>query len=175
MGRDSFSRAPLAWALAAALALAASAAAAADIHAGPELIRGKARAKDGDSLRVGRREIRLWGIDAPEYDQACEREGRAWDCGRAARSALASKVDGRAVECQVRDRDAYRRAVSVCRIEGRSTLNEWMVREGWAVDYRRYSKGAYARAERQARGERRGIWSGRFETPERYRHEHRHR
>ena len=35
-------------------------------------------------------------------------------------------------------------------IEGRS-LNEWMVREGWALDYRRYSGGAYAAAERQAR------------------------
>jgi endonuclease YncB( thermonuclease family) len=175
MGRDSFSRPLLAWALAAWLVVPASAAEPSDTQASPELIRGKARAMDGDSLRVGRREIRLWGIDAPEFDQSCERDGRTWDCGRAARSALASRIDGRTVECQVRDRDAYRRAVSVCRVAGRATLNEWMVQHGWAVDYRRYSKGAYARAERQARRDHRGIWSGHFEAPERYRHEHRHR
>lgn len=133
-----------------------------------ETIRGKARAKDGDSLRVGRREVRLWGIDAPEFDQTCEREGRPWDCGGAARAALASRVDGRVVVCAPRDRDAYRRIVAVCRVEGRS-INEWVVREGWAVDYRRYSGGAYAGAERQARKAARGIWSGRFVRPERFR------
>lgn len=139
-----------------------------------ETLRGKARAKDGDSLRVGRQEVRLWGIDAPEFHQTCERDGRDWECGHAARSALASRVDGRVVECEVRDRDAYRRAVSVCRIEGRS-LNEWMVREGWALDYRRYSNGAYASAERRARKDGRGIWAGKFERPERYRHRDRAR
>lgn len=133
-----------------------------------ETFRGKARAMDGDSLRVGRREVRLWGIDAPEFDQTCERDGRQWDCGRAARAALASRIEGRVLVCELRDRDAYRRAVSICRLEGRS-LNEWMVREGWAVDYRRYSGGAYANAERRARREQRGIWSGRFERPDRYR------
>lgn len=153
-----------------ALLLTVQAAAAAE----PQTLRGKARAMDGDSLRVGRTQIRLWGIDAPEFDQTCERDGRDWDCGRAARSALASRVDGRVIVCQVRDRDAYRRAVSVCRVEGRS-INEWMVREGWAVDYRRYSGGEYAAPERQARKAGRGIWSGRFERPDRYRQQHRRR
>jgi len=136
-----------------------------------ETFRGKARAMDGDSLRVGRREVRLWGVDAPEFEQTCERDGRTWDCGRAARAALASRIEGRVLVCEPRDRDAYKRAVSVCRIDGRRTsINEWMVREGWAVDYRRYSDGAYADAERRARKEQRGIWSGRFERPDRYRH-----
>lgn len=152
--------------------LTTGAPAAPDTQAERESFRGKARAKDGDSLRVGRREVRLWGIDAPEFDQSCDRDGRSWDCGRAARAALASRVDGRVIVCVARDRDAYRRAVSVCRIEGRS-LNEWMVRQGWAVDYRRYSGGAYAAAERQAAKARRGIWSGRFERPDRYRQRHR--
>lgn len=138
-------------------------------------IRGKARAMDGDSVRIGRQEIRLWGIDAPEFDQPCERDGRSWDCGRAARSALASRIDGRTIECVVRDHDAYGRAVSVCRVGGgRATLNEWLVRQGWAVDYRRYSKGAHAAAQRDARTAGRGIWSGRFELPERWRRTHPH-
>jgi endonuclease YncB( thermonuclease family) len=141
----------------------------------PETFRGKARALDGDSLRVGRREVRLWGIDAPEYGQSCDRAGRPWDCGQAARAALASRVDGRTLVCEVRDRDAYRRAVSVCRVDGARSVNEWMVREGWALDYRRYSRGAFADAERQARQAERGLWSGRFERPERYRQRHRPR
>lgn len=140
-----------------------------------ETFRGKARAKDGDSLRVGRREVRLWGIDAPEFDQTCEREGKAWDCGRAARAALASRVDGRVLACEVRDRDAYQRAVCVCRLDDRGSVNEWLVREGWAVEYRRYSGGAFSDAERQARRHERGIWSGRFERPDRYRHRQRSR
>ena len=45
-----------------------------------------------------------------------------------------------------------------------------MVREGWATDYARYSKGAYVAAQAKARAARRGIWSGRFESPEHYRH-----
>ena len=161
----------IAWFLAASLFLLLNALPA---GAAPESIRGKARAMDGDSLRVGRSEVRLWGIDAPEFDQSCDREGRSWDCGRAARAALASRVDGRVIVCVPRDRDVYRRAVSVCRVDGRS-LNDWMVREGWAVDYRRYSGGAYAAAERQARKAQRGIWSGRFERPDRYRQRHRAR
>lgn len=175
MGRHLVPLARSAWFLAGWLALASTAAIGASHPATePQPIRGKAHARDGDSLRVARQEVRLWGIDAPEFDQSCDREGRAWDCGRAARAALASRVEGRVVVCVPRDRDAYRRAVSVCRVDGRS-LNEWMVREGWAVDYRRYSGGAYAAAERQARKAGRGVWSGRFERPDRYRHRHRPR
>lgn len=162
------------WILFGWLALAVGAMAASDASTDLKPFRGKARAMDGDSLRVGRHHVRLWGIDAPEFDQSCDRDGRAWDCGGAARAALASRVDGRIVECVPRDRDAYRRLVSVCSIAGQP-LNEWMVREGWAVEYRRYSGGAYARAERQANKASRGIWSGRFERPDRYRQRHRAR
>lgn len=166
-------RSPYGWILAAGLALVSVAAnPAPNVQSPAEPIRGTARALDGDSLRIGRRQVRLWGIDAPEFEQRCDRDGRSWACGQAARAALASRVDGRLLVCVPRDRDAYRRWVSVCRIAGHS-LNEWMVREGWALDYRRYSDGAYAHAERRARSARRGIWSGRFEEPERFRRRHR--
>lgn len=42
---------------------------------------GLGRAMDGDSLMVGETEVRLHGIDAPEYTQTCQRDGHAWDCG----------------------------------------------------------------------------------------------
>ncbi|WP_255744440.1 thermonuclease family protein [Aliiroseovarius sediminis] len=43
-------------------------------------------------------------------------------------------------------------------------MNAWLVREGWAVAYRRYSRD-YIRDETEARSARRNIWSGRFDMP----------
>ncbi len=45
-----------------------------------------------------------------------------------------------------------------------------MVREGWALDYGRYSKGRYAGEQESARSARRGLWSGEFTLPWEYRH-----
>ncbi len=62
-----------------------------------------------------------------------------------------------------RDIDRYGRVVAVCRTAGE--LYAAMVRRGWAVDYTHYSGGHYRPEERDARRERLGIWSGRFEMP----------
>jgi hypothetical protein len=43
-------------------------------------------------------------------------------------------------------------------------LNGWMVRQGWAVAYRRYSMD-YVEAENAAQQARAGIWIGRFIDP----------
>jgi endonuclease YncB( thermonuclease family) len=56
--------------------------------------------KDGDSFVFGGQDIRLWGIDAPEYDQICQRSGRDYDCGRAARDYLAALADPLGVICR---------------------------------------------------------------------------
>ena len=44
-----------------------------------------------------------------------------------------------------------------------------MVRNGHAIDYKRYSKGEYSQAENIAKKERVGIWGGKFERPEDWR------
>src|SRR5689334_6039957 len=63
---------------------------------------------DGDSFRRGKDEIRLNGIDAPEYRQTCRDElGRDWDCGKAAARALRSLVAGHMVACTGLDVDRY--------------------------------------------------------------------
>ena len=54
----------------------------------PADVQGAARAIDGDSLFVGRHEVRLQGIDAPEGKQTCTRQNATWDCGNAARDEL---------------------------------------------------------------------------------------
>ena len=99
---------------------------------------GTGRARDGDSLMVGETEVRLFGIDAPELHQTCQRDGRGWACGEEAALRLASFVNGKTVLCERVDTDQYRRTVARCRV-GNLDLNRAMVALGDAVAYRRYS------------------------------------
>ena len=47
-------------------------------------------------------------------------------------------------------------------------LNKWMVRNGYAVAYRRYSKD-YILDEKYAKTNKVGLWSGIFINPEKWR------
>ena len=127
-----------------------------------------ARVIDGDTLDVDGQRVRLWGIDAPESRQRCEREAVTWLCGQEAAKALRERLLGRTVACQQKDRDRYGRSVALCRVDGQDVA-EWLAREGWALDYRQFSKGAYAAAEAEARQAGRGLWAGTFVTPWEYR------
>ncbi len=124
---------------------------------------GSARVVDGDTLDVGGTRVRLHGIDAPESGQRCRSAGQAWACGREASRALAAFIGSRAVACHERDRDRYGRVVAVCRLDGRN-MNAWMVAQGWALAYRRYSLD-YVQAEAAARAARRGVWRGEVVAP----------
>jgi endonuclease YncB( thermonuclease family) len=122
------------------------------------------RVIDGDTLDVHGTKTRLWGIDAPEGKQSCQRDGVAWLCGQEAAKALRGLVVGKEVACREVGRDRYKRSVAVCSI-GEMEINAWMAREGWALDYRQYSKGAYTGAEKEAREAKRGLWAGTFTPP----------
>ncbi len=71
------------------------------------------------------------------------------------------------VRCEQRDIDRYKRIVAVCRLGG-VDLNAWMVRQGWAIAYRQYSRD-YVGDESTAQAEKAGIWAGRFIDPSRWR------
>ena len=122
------------------------------------------RVIDGDTLDVHGVKTRLWGIDAPEGKQSCQRDDVAWLCGQEAAKALRELVVGKEVACREVDRDRYKRSVAVCRA-GDTDVNDWMAREGWALDYRQFSKGEYAGAEKEAREAKRGLWAGTFIPP----------
>jgi endonuclease YncB( thermonuclease family) len=132
------------------------------------VISGTAHAKDGDSLSVDAREIRLFGIDAPEFDQTCQRDGHSWSCGAEAANKLSALVTGKAVRCEQVGTDQYGRMLARCRV-GATDVNRMMVALGFAVAYRRYSSD-YVSAEDSAKGNRFGLWSGQFEMPSDYRH-----
>ena len=128
---------------------------------------GRASVTDGDSLRLAGRQVRLHGIDAPESRQTCVANGKRWRCGAAATRALSRRIAGRSVTCQQKDRDRYGRVVAVCGVGGRD-INRWMVRQGWALAYRRYSR-VYVGEEKAARAARRGLWRGQFVPPWKWR------
>jgi endonuclease YncB( thermonuclease family) len=123
---------------------------------------------DGDSFKAGETEIRLHGIDAPEYRQTCEDASRnQHPCGKLARDVLSKLIRTKAINCNIIDHDRYGRQVSVCK-DGALDINREMVRLGWAVAYRRHALN-YIAAEKEAKAAKRGIWAWSFEMPETYR------
>ena len=133
------------------------------IGRGPATLSGSARVVDGDTLAMDGVRVRLHGIDAPESSQSCRTGGRSWPCGREATRALARLIANRPVACEEQDRDRYGRVVAVCNVAGLD-VNAWMVAEGWALAYRRYSR-AYVAQESRARAARRGVWGGEIVAP----------
>ncbi|MBS0482838.1 MAG: thermonuclease family protein [Proteobacteria bacterium] len=132
-----------------------------------QIVSGEATAADGDSLVVGGKRVRLFGIDAPELAQSCTKQGIAWNCGEQARDNLAELVKGQTVYCQGQGVDQHARLVAVCSA-GNVELNEAMVAYGWAIAYREFSD-AYVPAEIRAKANGFGIWSSQFQNPAEYR------
>jgi len=128
-----------------------------------ELISGRARIVDGDSLAIGTASIRLFGVDAPEGRQTCGRDGVSWRCGEAARDELARLVGDNAVTCERRDTDRYGRTVAVC-TSGGVDLSAELARAGLALAYRQYSSD-YVDEEAEAKAAGRGVWAGEFTAP----------
>jgi endonuclease YncB( thermonuclease family) len=134
-----------------------------------EDLTGSARVVDGDTIAIGSRHVRFEGIDAPETDQVClDRNGERWTCGIAARDRLSSHIADRIVSCASRGEDRYGRTLAICSSSGED-LSAWMVREGLALAYVKYSP-AYAGDEAAAREQRKGMWAGAFVAPWDWRH-----
>ena len=109
--------------------------------------------------------VRLDGIDAPESRQACESAGgERYECGMAATRALEEKIAGKPVRCEGDQRDRYERLLATCFTSNGADLNGWMVEQGHALAYRRYSE-RYVPQEEMAREGKRGLWAGHFVKP----------
>lgn len=142
--------------------LACSLAQAAELSGVPRIV-------DGDTLAIGAMKVRLEGIDAPETDQVClNARGSRWTCGIEARDQLSSYIAGRAITCVSNGSDVYHRILGTCSLAG-DNLNDWMVQQGWALAYVKYSS-AYVRSEQAARVNQRGLWQGAFIAPWDWRH-----
>jgi endonuclease YncB( thermonuclease family) len=124
---------------------------------------GEARVLDGDTIDVAGERVRLHGIDAPETRQTCSVAGVGYDCGKNATRMLTGVVNGQQVTCKGDKRDRYGRLIAVCFV-GDSDLNARMVRDGWALAYRKYAKD-YVAQESEARASGSGMWRGEFLEP----------
>ncbi|THK35662.1 thermonuclease family protein [Ensifer sp. MPMI2T] len=145
-------------------ALVIAAAPSESARAGEELT---GRASVIDTIEISGERIRLHGVDAPESWQKCEDgDGGTYRCGKEAAFALDRFLaTSRPTRCEFVERDRYQRFVGICfRADGRE-VNRWLVESGNAVDWGRYSKGAYADAQEATHSAGVGVWRGQFLLP----------
>lgn len=128
---------------------------------------GAASVIDGDTLEIRGQRIRLHGIDAPESSQICSRGAERWRCGSAAANLLNEFIASATVSCEQTGMDRYRRMLAVCSVRG-TELNRWLVENGLAFAFRRYST-EYVSFEERARRARKGLWAWDFQYPWDYR------
>jgi endonuclease YncB( thermonuclease family) len=132
-------------------------------------IAGQAFVIDGDTLEIQGVRIRLFGIDAPESDQTChDDDGKLYRCGLKAADELSSFTAGKTVSCMPQNLDQYGPVFAVCSV-GDIDIADWMVRNGFALDWPQYSRGKYAEAQKAAEHSGDGMWGGQWVEPWRYR------
>jgi len=130
-------------------------------------IMGHAHVIDADTLWIGQKKVRLIGVDAPESNQVCRRNGGDWYAGQDATSWLRQWIEGSRVTCEVENKGRYGRWLGTC-FYGEYTINAEVVRAGWAEAYTEYSM-QYVMQELLARIEGIGIWSGHCMSPSQWR------
>ena len=122
---------------------------------------------DGDTIRLGDVKIRFSGIDAPEINQTCVASEGKVACGKISRDLLIEKVTNNKISCTDEGKDFYRRVLGECFVNGES-LSSYLVREGFAFAYRKYSN-KYIEDEEYAKFNKLGMWSMEFQYPWDYR------
>ena len=142
-----------------------------------KIITGKARVTDGDTIKINNQKIRLFGIDAPETKQFCKEIylsflifnfKRDYKCGEKSTIALKKKIKDKKIRCLIQGKkDRYSRNIGICYLK-KQDINSWLVKNGYAIAYRRYSK-KYIIDEQYAEDNKLGIWQGTFMEPEKWR------
>lgn len=118
---------------------------------------------DGDTIKINGEKIRFSGIDTPELNQTCAKEGVKNSCGLKAKQILIDKIVDNKVKCIKEGKDRYKRTLAECFVNNES-LSRYLVRSGYAFAYRKYSK-KFIIDEDYARANKLGMWSMEFEYP----------
>jgi len=104
----------------------------------PQIITGPAYVIDGDSLVIQKTQIRLFGVDAPEFTHPY---------GKKAKWALVRLCKGQTILAEITDTDDHGRTVAKCYLPDGRDLSAEMVKLGLAIDWPKFSNGAYASYE----------------------------
>ena len=122
---------------------------------------------DGDTIRIGEERIRFSGIDAPEMKQTCLYQEIEFNCGEFSKNLLIEKIADQEVSCIRESKDQYGRTLAECFV-GKESLSSYLVREGYAFAYRKYSD-KFIDDEEYAQSKGNGMWSMEFILPWEYR------
>ena len=118
---------------------------------------------DGDTIRIGEERIRFSGIDAPEMKQTCIYQEIEFNCGEFSKNLLIEKIADQEVSCIRERKDQYGRTLAECFV-GKESLSSYLVREGYAFAYRKYSD-KFIADEEYAQSKGNGMWSMQFLFP----------
>ena len=119
---------------------------------------------DGDSLRVKKGgkvyEIRLYGIDTPEYGQRYRDQAKRFTKARTYKKT---------VSIEQKDVDQYGRIVALVKSQGR-LVNRELVKDGLAWVYPKYCRdtklcNSMKKDEKKARKAKRGLWKDKNPLP----------
>ena len=103
-----------------------------------QTLSGSAWVTDGDTIKIEKTQIRLFGIDAPELNHPY---------GKKAKWALHKLCKGQTVTAQITEQDAYGRTVARCYLPDGRDLSAEMVKLGLALDWPKFSGGEYSSLE----------------------------
>ena len=118
------------------------------------IVKGKARIIDGDTIEINSEKIRFGGIDTPEKKEIGHRFSK---------KKLSEKIGNNMVTCvREKNKDRWGRTVGECFVNEES-LSSFMVQNGYACDYVKYSKKKYAKDEEDAKTKKLGIWKMEFD------------
>ena len=121
------------------------------------------RVVDGDTIVLNGEKIRFSGIDTPELKQICMKGDEKVFCGKSAKMLLIKKIGNETPECISEGKDAYKRTLAECFVNGES-LSVFLVRSGYAFAYRKYSD-KFIRDEEFAKANKLGMWAMTFQYP----------
>ena len=134
------------------------------------LISGKPKIIDGDTLKINNKKIRFSGIDAPESyffgkKQLCILNNIEILCGKLSKEKLIEKIGNQIVNCKIeKNKDQYNRLIGECFLKNKS-LSVFMVKNGYAFDYPKYSNGKFRKHQIYAKNLSLGLWQMQFEYP----------
>ena len=136
-----------------------------------ELISKNISVIDGDTILLENKKIRFSGIDAPESffrgkKQTCLLNSIKIFCGEVSKEKLEKKIANKIVKCiPEKEKDFYNRILAECFINGSESLSIFMVKNGYAFDYPKYSKKKFATFQKFAKENKLGLWKMKFEFP----------